>query len=154
MTALEKCESSYVIVCISDLTEEMVNASIEGYEGIILIRQGTKAVLEFKVPYPNCCAGLRKYSRDEIDLIINDESIFVPCGADESAKSSIMCADDRHMGLTWAEIDGVRRIVQIRYSSPALNLALGQTVEVVRDFTYQIVDPFDLIEIEDTVLVT
>jgi len=64
---------------------------------------------------------------------------------EQRTKEAIICADDVELSFTWAEIDGVRRVTQIIYSSANVATILGKTeAKVQRDFTYQASDPFDL----------
>jgi hypothetical protein len=74
---------------------------------------------------------------------------------EQRLKEAIMCSDDAELDFTWDEIDGVRRIVQIIYSSDSVATLLGQSeAKVQRDFTYQGSDPFDLIKrIDQLILV-
>jgi hypothetical protein len=62
-----------------------------------------------------------------------------------------MCAEDVHVDYTWQEINGVRRIVQIKWSSAsvATELSLAEA-SVQRDYTYEVADPYDLIDRDDT----
>jgi hypothetical protein len=73
----------------------------------------------------------------------------------DDPKGAIMCAQDVHVDYTWSEINGVRRIVQIKWSSTqiATNLGLSEA-SVTRDYIYQIADPYDLIDRDDTLTLT
>ena len=73
---------------------------------------------------------------------------------DERVKRRLMCAPDLDKAFTWAEIDGVRRVTEIVFTSSDLNADLGQTVVLTRSFTYQGSDPFDLINITDDLDIT
>ena len=61
-------------------------------------------------------------------------------------------APDVNRVLEWSEINGVRRIVEMRFSSDVANEELGFEVELVRIFTYLPTDPFDLVRVEDQVI--
>lgn len=69
---------------------------------------------------------------------------------EETLKCQIMSAHDARRDLTWAEIDGVRRIKKIIWTSVSVNQVLNQTISVTRDFLYLAVDPFDLNITTDT----
>ena len=73
---------------------------------------------------------------------------------DDSIKKAIVCASDLVRDMTWAEIDGVRRVTQIVFTADSVDEFFEVTAVLTRDFTYQTVDPFDLIKIEDTLDVT
>lgn len=62
----------------------------------------------------------------------------------------LFCSPDLFRALTWQEIDGVRRIIKIEYTSVMLNVETGSTIKLTRNFTYQSEDPFDLITIIDS----
>jgi hypothetical protein len=69
---------------------------------------------------------------------------------DAAAAQAIRCADDVHVDYTWAEINGVRRITEIKWSSNNVATILGlATAELTRTYTYQVADPFDLIDRDD-----
>lgn len=68
-------------------------------------------------------------------------------------KNRLMCSHDLSKVLTWAEIDGVRRITEIIFTSASLDGNLGSTHMITRTFTYQGADPFDLIEVADVLTV-
>lgn len=64
---------------------------------------------------------------------------------EEKIVSAIKCADDVLTDYTWAEIDGVRRVIKTEWSSANVTAELGVTsAEVVKDYVYQALDPFDL----------
>ena len=71
---------------------------------------------------------------------------------DIDLRDLICGAPDLNRVLEWAEINGVRRIVEMRFSSDVANEELGFDVEMVRTFTYLPTDPFDLVRIEDQVV--
>jgi hypothetical protein len=71
----------------------------------------------------------------------------------EGTKCKIMSAEDVKRDLTWDEINGVRRIVKEEWHSVQTSATLPVDVKVVRDFVYQTVDPFDLVEINDSLQV-
>jgi hypothetical protein len=66
-------------------------------------------------------------------------------GGDIDIRALICKALDLERRFTWAEINGVRRVVEIRFSSESVNDILGQDVVLVRTFSYQSTDPFDLV---------
>ena len=69
----------------------------------------------------------------------------------DNPKEAIMCATDVHVDYTWQEINGVRRIVQIKWSSASVATELTLTeASVQRDYTYEVADPYDLIDRDDT----
>lgn len=72
---------------------------------------------------------------------------------DEELKSRLLGMPDLLRDFTWAEIDGVRRVTTIVFTSAILDAELGQIVSLVRVFTYLGVDPFDLDTIQDTLVV-
>jgi hypothetical protein len=73
---------------------------------------------------------------------------------EDRIKAALLCAPDLVRDMTWQEIDGVRRLVQIVFTSDAVNVEFEAIISLTRDFTYQLVDPFDLVKIEDTLVVT
>ena len=66
-----------------------------------------------------------------------------------SASCRLFGTDDLSRVFTWAEIDGVRRVTKIVFTSASLDTELGQTVVLERIFSYQAADPFDLVSIVD-----
>lgn len=159
MINTEACESWYVIFCDVDVTDSLVAQTVEGTpDGIRWIRSGTRAVLEFKTPFPDACKGKKKYSKDEVEVLIEDENIFIPCdetaAEDASVKSQILCADDLKKEFEWTEINGVRRVTKITFSSAAYNVQTSTTTTIERTFTYQGSAPFDLTQILDVVNVS
>jgi hypothetical protein len=72
---------------------------------------------------------------------------------EEKTKGDLLCSSDLDRDMTWAEIDGVRRVTQIVFTSANLDAATGDTITLTRTFTYQVADPFDLIEVKDTLTV-
>lgn len=72
---------------------------------------------------------------------------------EEKLKGDLLCAPDLDRDMTWAEIDGVRRVTQIVFTSASLDAATGDTITLTRTFTYQGADPFDLIEVKDVLTV-
>lgn len=73
---------------------------------------------------------------------------------EDRLKCAIMGAADVVKDYTWAEIDGVRRVTQIVWTSASVDALFGATHEVTRDFTYDNADPFDLDKTEDTLTVS
>lgn len=70
---------------------------------------------------------------------------------EQRIKEAIMCSNDVELDFTWSEIDGVRRVVEIIYSSTSVANLLGKAeASVQRVFTYQASDPFDLVKRTDT----
>jgi len=68
-------------------------------------------------------------------------------------KNDILCAPDVIRDLTWAEIDGVRRVIQIDFTSNQSNVLYNGIYTVTRVFTYDTIAPFDLDKIIDTLVV-
>lgn len=68
-------------------------------------------------------------------------------------QNRLLCSDDVERYLTWAEIDGVRRITKIEWVSDSIDTQEGATVKLTRTFTYQGADPFDLVSIDDVLTV-
>lgn len=68
-------------------------------------------------------------------------------------KNKLMCSHDLSKSLTWAEIDGVRRITEIEFSSASLDSNLSATHKITRTFVYQVADPFDLTSVTDVLTV-
>ena len=73
-------------------------------------------------------------------------------GVEIDLKKELCGAEDLRRLFLFAEINGVRRVVRIRYISDALNDKLPSPVALSRDFYYQATYPFDLYSIEDTVV--
>ena len=71
----------------------------------------------------------------------------------EALKCKLLSAPDLVRDFTWTEIDGVRRVTQIIFTSGVVNIAESATVDLTRVFTYDGVDPFDLDKIEDALTV-
>lgn len=76
----------------------------------------------------------------------------VDIDGDIDIKALICGALDLERYYTWTEINGVRRIVEIRYISASANETIGQDVALVRTFSYQSTDPFDLVSAIDTLV--
>jgi len=72
----------------------------------------------------------------------------------EVLKNRLLCAPDRDIDLTHTEIDGVRRVTKMVFTSALLDIDTSSTVVLTRDFIFQVVDPYDLTSIEDTLVVT
>ena len=68
----------------------------------------------------------------------------------EFIKNSILEASDRVAVYTWIEVDCVRRVSKIEYTSAEVDATFEQAYKVVKDFTYLGVDPFTL----DTIVYT
>ena len=62
----------------------------------------------------------------------------------EFIKNSILEAADRVACFTWVEIECVRRVSKIEYTSAEVNAACEQAYKVVKDFTYLVASPFTL----------
>lgn len=67
-------------------------------------------------------------------------------------KCQIICAYDCVKEYEWGEIDGVRRITEVRFYSEATNLANNSNFYVKRVFSYLPTSPRDLYEIKDVLL--
>lgn len=81
------------------------------------------------------------------------DTIISPPSPNDNPKSAIMCANDVHVDYTWAEINGVRRITQILWSSALIATELNLTMAAVqRDYTYNGSDPYDLIDRNDSLV--
>lgn len=75
-----------------------------------------------------------------------------PADADDIAEA-ILSAADLDRDFTWVDVDGIRRVSIIVFSSAQVDAELGQTATLTRNFTYMNVDPFDLTEVKDTLAV-
>lgn len=75
-----------------------------------------------------------------------------PTGVPICFKCGILCAYDMRKELDWDEIDGVRRVVEMRFYSDAVNLLNGTNYFVRRVFTYKLASPRDLLKITDTLV--
>jgi len=84
------------------------------------------------------------------------KSRVVGIGATEGEvlKNRLLCAPDRDIDFTKAEIDGVRRVTKMVFTSALLDADVQKNVVLTRDFIYQVADPYDLTSIEDTLVVT
>ena len=71
----------------------------------------------------------------------------------EKLKTALLCMEDVIRALTWAEINGVRKITKIEWTSSALDTQESGTIKLTRNFTYQGIDPFDLTSINDVLTV-
>jgi hypothetical protein len=67
--------------------------------------------------------------------------------------NALRCMDDKLVAYTWGEINGVRRVTKIEWTSAALDAQEGSTIKLTRTFTYQGVDPFDLVSTADALSV-
>jgi len=67
-------------------------------------------------------------------------------------KCTIICAYDMRKEFEWAEVDGVRRVTEIRFYSDAVNTLYSSNFFVRRVFSYSIASPRDLNEITDTLV--
>lgn len=72
----------------------------------------------------------------------------------EELKNKLMCASDRQADFTWQEIDGVRRVIEIVFTSAALDAEEGMTIVLTRTFVYEGTQPFDLDKITNVLTVT
>lgn len=71
-------------------------------------------------------------------------------GTTTPIKCEIMSAPDVDKEFTWTFVNGFRKVSNIQFTSASVNAAHGQTITLNRAFTYQLVYPFDLISIIDT----
>lgn len=67
-------------------------------------------------------------------------------------KCTIICAYDMRKEFEWDEIDGVRRVTEIRFYSDATNALYNSNFFVRRVFSYNATSPRDLNEITDTLV--
>ncbi len=72
----------------------------------------------------------------------------------KTLKERLLCSPDLCRDFTWAEIDCVRRIISIVFTSDSLDTETGDTNILTRTFTYEGSDPFDLDEICDDLVVS
>jgi hypothetical protein len=81
-------------------------------------------------------------------------SIF-DCGYSENTriKNRLLSSPDVNKDMTWAEIDGVRRITEIIFKSASLDVNTSSTTTLTRTFTYQVADPYDLTDVDDVLAV-
>lgn len=84
---------------------------------------------------------------------INPKPVTGGLSKEEDIKCKIIGAPDVLKDLTWAEIDGVRRVIKIVFTSASVDAILGATHTLNRDFTYLIADPFDLDKIQDNLVI-
>jgi len=77
------------------------------------------------------------------------------CGYSENTrtKNRLLGSPDLSKDMTWAEIDGVRRITEIIFTSSSLDSNTSSTVTLTRTFTYQVADPYDLTDVDDVLAV-
>jgi hypothetical protein len=82
-------------------------------------------------------------------------SIF-DCGYSENTriKNRLLSSPDLRKDMTWNEIDGVRRIVEIVFTAPSLDSNMSKTISLTRTFTYQVADPYDLTDVDDVLAVS
>jgi hypothetical protein len=81
-----------------------------------------------------------------------DEAISGGEGFPIDFKCSVICAYDCRKELTWGEIDGVRRIQEIKYYSDSVNLVSQSNFYIKRTFLYAANFPRDLYEITDVLV--
>ena len=67
-------------------------------------------------------------------------------------KCTIICAYDMRKEFEWGEIDGVRRVTEIRFYSEATNTLYSSNFFVRRTFSYNASFPRDLNGITDTLV--
>lgn len=81
-------------------------------------------------------------------------SVF-DCGYSENTrvKNRLLSSPDLNKDMTWAEIDGVRRVTQIIFKSASLDANTSSTTTLTRTFTYQGADPYDLTDVDDALVV-
>jgi len=93
------------------------------------------------------------HSRSGYDMWVNpDGSINAQVStalSERNLKLLILCADDVEKDYVWTEIDGVYRLTQWTAESAGINALEGKTVQIVRTYTYEVVDPFNLINRDD-----
>lgn len=69
----------------------------------------------------------------------------------DDTKNAITCADDVQAEYTFQEINGVRRITEIKWTSNLVASELGlSSASVTRVYTYENSDPYDLVNRSDT----
>lgn len=73
-------------------------------------------------------------------------------GVEIDIKEELCGSKDLRRLFEFAEINGVRRVVQIRYISDVLNDKLPSPIALSRDFYYGASYPFDLYSVEDTIV--
>ena len=66
----------------------------------------------------------------------------------------IINAEDLRREKDFIEVDGVRRVSEIRFTSALVDAELGQTAVFTRSFTYDGGPNFDLAVVEDELTVT
>jgi hypothetical protein len=71
-------------------------------------------------------------------------------GLPENIKCLYMAAPDARKELTWGYIDGIRRILEIKYYSDFVNQRYELNSYVRRVFSYAALSPRDLYEIVDS----
>jgi hypothetical protein len=73
-------------------------------------------------------------------------------GLPEDIKCIFLCAPDVRKELDWDEIDGVRRVKEIRFYSDITNTKYSVNLYIKRIFSYKPATPRDLFEIDDFLL--
>jgi hypothetical protein len=73
-------------------------------------------------------------------------------GLPEDFKCLILCAYDLRKEFDWDEIEGVRRVTEIRFYSDAVNATYGTNVYLKRRFLYDVASPRDLAEVIDALV--
>jgi hypothetical protein len=73
---------------------------------------------------------------------------------EDALAEKILCAPDVRKEFDWAEVNGVRKVTEIRYTSASVDAELGQTAVLTRAFTYDGGPDFDLAAIQTAVAVT
>jgi hypothetical protein len=91
--------------------------------------------------YVGYIGGGSSSSATPVDPIVND---YLKC--------EICCAYDMNKIYTWTFVNGVRKVFRIQMSSVFVNTKHGVNAHINRDFSYQVVYPFDLISIIDTLI--
>ena len=92
-----------------------------------------------------------KLIRDKVGnlLKINNDGSINTVTKPESKKCELFSKIDLYKEFTWQEIDGVRRIIQIDFTSELFNNFYRGYYTLRRRFTYQTIDPYDLININE-----
>jgi hypothetical protein len=65
-------ERTYIVVPIEDITDAMIEDSLEGADSFRKSLDGTLGLLKFSSKYPNCCAGFTKCDHAAIVTLLDD----------------------------------------------------------------------------------
>lgn len=81
-------------------------------------------------------------------------TVGVNSSEDQATYDDLMERSDLQREFDWDEINGVRKVTEIRFKSASLNAEVGLSVLVTRTFTYDGAPDYDLKDVTDALTQT